>query len=567
MNSFSIVVQPIVPIDLSFTDVNQIQSYNPIYNEFISTTLATNTETPIGLNNLWEMVDPNIVYNKKTGEHVKKPVFIKYSPLLDPIRYLLGEYDSVGKEIRQLPSLKESSPTSSFTKLRHIHNSSYVDCFFYYLSSLLYHSHGFIHAVDFYGSYLGIQENFKMNITDDFDHLREFPLFFERWNQTYSLDSSCPTPSGFLNPFGGSGSRSNKTKIKINSTSFSRSSVFTIEDLTEVEEMKEDDESPQNNDTIEKIYERQTDLTRSSHTSDNSLLSYTTEGEEEEEEGEGEGEEEEEGEGEGEEGEGEEGEEEEEEDEEETIKISIHNFPCQMICLEQCKETLDTLLCEGEMDMNQAASCLFQIVMTLTMYQKMFKMTHNDLHTNNIMYIETDITHLVYHVDKKTYKVPTYGKIFKIIDFGRSFYQVNGKTFCSDSFDVKGDGYSQYNCHPFFNPAKPELLPNPSFDLCRLACSMYDFIIDEEMTVDEMDLFQQLIHTWCLDDSGRNVLYKQSGEERYPNFKLYKMIARTVHGHIPSNQLGHALFRDFLVGKKLAKKLVKKGEKIHEMTL
>ena len=47
-----------------------------------------------------------------------------------------------------------------------------------------------------------------------------------------------------------------------------------------------------------------------------------------------------------------------------------------------------------------------------------------------------------------------------------------------------------------------------------------------------------------------NILYKNSGEERYPEFKLYKMIARTIHGAIPSKQLGHALFKNYIVVKK-----------------
>ena len=44
---------------------------------------------------------------------------------------------------------------------------------------------------------------------------------------------------------------------------------------------------------------------------------------------------------------------------------------------------------------------------------------------------------------------------------------------------------------------------------------------------------------------GKNVLYKSNGEERYPNFKLYKMIARTVHEHTPEKQLDYAYFKQF----------------------
>ena len=41
--------------------------------------------------------------------------------------------------------------------------------------------------------------------------------------------------------------------------------------------------------------------------------------------------------------------------------------------------------------------------MMLITYQKLFNLTHNDLHTNNVMYIETDKQHLIYHYDNNYY--------------------------------------------------------------------------------------------------------------------------------------------------------------------
>ena len=90
--------------------------------------------------------------------------------------------------------------------------------------------------------------------------------------------------------------------------------------------------------------------------------------------------------------------------------------------------------------------------------------------TNNIMYNKTEQQFIIYKYDGVYYKVPTYGKLFKIIDFGRAIYKFNGKTICSDSFHSKGDAATQYNCEPYINSKKPRIEPNPSFDLCRLAC-------------------------------------------------------------------------------------------------
>jgi serine/threonine protein kinase len=229
----------------------------------------------------------------------------------------------------------------------------------------------------------------------------------------------------------------------------------------------------------------------------------------------------------------------------------IKDFPVQLICLEKCQGTLDELFEKNKLDHQLAASALFQIVMTLLSYQKSFHFTHNDLHTNNIMFNNTDIENLYYKYKNVVYKVPTYGKVFKLIDFGRSIYRFDGKVFCSDSFAPGGDAATQYNCEPYLNEKKPRLDPNYSFDLCRLGCSIYDFIIeDDNVDPKKLDPLQQTIHRWCSDDEGKNVLYKKNGDERYPNFKLYKMIARTVHNHRPEQQLEFEYFKQFVTKEK-----------------
>jgi hypothetical protein len=41
------------------------------------------------------------------------------------------------------------------------------------------------------------------------------------------------------------------------------------------------------------------------------------------------------------------------------------------------------------------------------------------------------------------------------------------------------------------------------------------------------------------------MLYKNNGADRYPDFKLYKMIARCVHNHTPQKQLERPEFKAF----------------------
>ena len=238
--------------------------------------------------------------------------------------------------------------------------------------------------------------------------------------------------------------------------------------------------------------------------------------------------------------------------EEETLMLTLPKFPVQLICMEYCEDTLDSLIINGNITQDEWFSALMQIIMMLITYQKMFSFTHNDLHTNNIMYVPTNKKFLYYCYKKKYYKVPTFGKIFKIIDFGRAIYKFNGKQFFSDSFKIGGDASTQYNTEPYFNDKKPRLEPNFSFDLCRLACSIFDYIIedlDDIKNLDECEPIIKLIVEWCIDDNGINVLYKNNGVERYPDFKLYKMIARCVHKHTPNAQLERPEFSKFSINK------------------
>ena len=95
--------------------------------------------------------------------------------------------------------------------------------------------------------------------------------------------------------------------------------------------------------------------------------------------------------------------------------------------------------------------------------------------------------------------------------------------------------------------------PNPSFDLCRLGCALFDLLIDDMDKIDEESDIVKLIVSWCFDDKGRNILYKKSGAERYPEFKLYKMIARTVHHCAPNEVLKNEYFEQYLISKKKMK--------------
>ena len=142
-------------------------------------------------------------------------------------------------------------------------------------------------------------------------------------------------------------------------------------------------------------------------------------------------------------------------DNESKFNLIIDKFPCNIICLEKMDKTLDSLLENEEQDEVELAAIMAQIVFILIVYQKCFKFTHNDLHSNNIMFNNTDRQFIYYQFNNKVYKIPTFGRIFKIIDFGRAIYTFKGIKCISDSFSQIGDAATQFNMEPYLNKDKP----------------------------------------------------------------------------------------------------------------
>lgn len=515
--------------------IKNIQLYNPIYQSFFE--MSPQNVDRVALNHPYHIKDLHSVVNTETSEIIKRDIFTKFSPLLDPYHYMMGRYDINQSNIRTLPTLNSTNETVH-PKMLLQNNASYVDCFFNYLSSSLLHQHGFVNGVDFYGSFLGIQKQFRVNICDDLGYLYGSEFFNDNVGKLFHIDGSNKDP--FIQMDGGNGSRRNKKRLLIDNGEPHNISGISIVNLDEIEPTSEV------TDNYEVVYSRS--MTSSSTSTSSSSSENSEDDDEEWETDNSEDEDKDEDEDEDKDEDDDEDEDEDEENDEE-IYAYIDDFPIQMICLEKCQGTLDQLFADNLIDPTNGASALFQIVMSLLIYQKAFKFTHNDLHTNNIMYIETDIEYLYYKYADIRYRVPTYGRIFKIIDFGRSIYKFQNNLFCSDSFASGGDAATQYNFEPFMNSKKPRLEPNYSFDLARLGSSIFDFILDIDVEADSMDELQKTIHRWCLDNNGRNILYKKNGDERYPSFKLYKMIARTVSDHTPEAQLEYEFFSQYAVSK------------------
>ena len=178
------------------TGLHNLQNYMPIYRRFFS--LSDTNHNNINLNHRCHATSVQSGGNKNNVAAVfesddKKRVFIKYSPLLDPIKYLSGKYDMAASDLLVLPSYANPEPCSVHQKkMNDPNNSSYVDSFFTYLTSQVLDTHGFVHGLEFYGSFLGNQDEFTVNVYDELEYFSTCDFFLKKRNELFRLDEmSC----------------------------------------------------------------------------------------------------------------------------------------------------------------------------------------------------------------------------------------------------------------------------------------------------------------------------------------------------------------------------------------
>ena len=174
----------------AYIGLSQAQNYSPVYKRYFD--LNETNYNNINLNHKWHLskIDASINTQKcfqcivSDDEHKKsKNVFFKMAPLLDPYKYMSGKYD-ISDSLLSVPTFESNSGVHP--KIMDPNNSSYVDGFFYYLSNRLLEQ-GFVHGIEYYGSFLGIKNDFTFNIIDDIEYLSTSEFFNKNKNKLFKL--------------------------------------------------------------------------------------------------------------------------------------------------------------------------------------------------------------------------------------------------------------------------------------------------------------------------------------------------------------------------------------------
>ena len=468
--------------------------------------------------------DSHFLWSLTLKDGTVHPVFLKRAHLLDPISYMSGTYLTPSNG--GLPAPAEPW-RNALEKMNDPNNEAYVDALFALYANQLVLNNISPHWCRCYGTFAATANTYLYDITEEYDSLKQNPWWHRNQrNGLFSIFHDEEDDGAF------------KAIAESAGTDLG-SSDFTelTEDLVSAVSVPTSGEEPAA--VSEKPVRLRTPKIRFKP-----LVSSSASDDDEDDD---------------------------EDDEEDAEFAEFTNFPVQVTLLECADETLEDLADDeaetplAERDEKWTA-WLFQICAALACAQHLFGFAHNDLHSNNVMWSATEKTHLTYriHSKKETYtvRVPTYGKLMKIIDFGRASYTLPCGFFISDAFYPGNDAAEQYNCEPFYDPkAGPKLEPNPSFDLCRLSVSLIDSLFPErptaaspvrimskepgKMYTETVSPVYNLLWSWLLDDEGINVLRTPDGEERYPEFDLYCALAADVHSAVPKHQLVKPLFSKY----------------------
>jgi hypothetical protein len=472
------------------------------------------------------------VVEDASGSRTDGKVFVKTVHLLDPIALLQNEYMMPSHPL--LP-VGDKAWKTTLLKLHGNSNQAYVDAVASYVIGQLRHKGVTPHGVMSYGSMTGIATTYQYRITDEFESYRQCRWFWKGLKThaaNLSVDkeeltemvTTCPFDDIML------GAVEEEVLCVEEQVADDQVSLHSFDAFDEVEEKKDEEDDDEDEDEDEEDEE--------------------DENEEDEED------------------------EEDDESEESTVDINLvlPSMPVILICQEAQDGTVDMLMDMEEIDGIKRdtpawdtmwLAWIFQFVATLSFLQKHISFTHNDLHTNNIVWRKTDIPFLHYRAqDGTVWRVPTYGRIFSLIDFGRAIFKFQDKLWISDDHWPDHDAGGQYNFGPFYSIESPKITPNTSFDLCRLAISMLEGLYDEHpakkkgaallsqegnwKVYESISPLFNLLWKWTLDDDGRTVYEDKDGDEKYPGFDLYVIIARTVHDAVPREQVRKPVFEQFL---------------------
>lgn len=414
----------------------------------------------------------------------------KTTMLLSPFKWMKGTYGSA----LGMPTTSETANAVN-SKLQNTNNAGYVGAL---ISAVLSNS-GCLHFPKVYGVFTGTSGEHTIDISDDYGEISERPWFSQNIGKLFDIKLS----EVVQNHVEFRHTRCARTSLQLgddvllDNVSELEAPVIgdvSIGDMNRIlhdEELVGDDSSDSSSVSTEDMFEIMSCACDEEDADDESVS-----------------------------------------DEDESCEpfawATFKNVPVQMTVMEKCNGTLYELFMMN-LDPEKHLAWMTQVMFALACAQRNFGFTHNDLHANNVMYVPYDKDFLYYNCGGQLFKVPTFGYLIKIIDFERGIasVKVSGmkepKVFVSDHYDLDEEAGGMFNYDVYYTSKYPEIKPNASGDLVRLATSLYWDLFPEE----DNSRLCNMMRRWMSTETG-SVMFgkKDSHHDRYHGFELYKAIVR-----------------------------------------
>lgn len=555
----------------TFSDYLHLQRYHPALDIFKipeSALTHKNVELPskyyIKSWGTQDETNPKIWNSIRTTDDITSEptrTFVKSVHLLNPIDLIKEKYI-----IPEHPLLPQSENTwkKTLTKLHSHNNQAYVDTVANFVLSRFRELDLTPHCIFYYGAATGISSKYQFNISQEYDTYRQCRWFWKgmashsarltvirgdadiedipNFDEIYKEVTTCPFED----------SESDASDVELEPITDIIPDNIDMESIKSFtfDNIEEDAENVKDIFEINKKITKRTSLKKSDSETDSETDSEITSDSEDDSL-----------------------------NSEESVELDIDicleipNMPVILIYQEAQDGVMDSLLDEDKIDGYERGTqgwesrwiaWLFQVISALCFLQSSICFTHNDLHSNNIVWRKTDKKFLYYKANDGTiWRVPTFGKIFSIIDFGRSIFRLGKHLWISDDHWPDQEAGEQYNFGPFFDHTKPKISPNPSFDLSRLAISIIDGLYDEKpdkkkgkgisiisqegnwkVYETKSPLFN-LLWSWTVNKDGHTVYEDENGDEKYDGFDLYIRIAHDIQNAIPKDQIYKPIFQQF----------------------
>ena len=219
--------------------------------------------------------------------------------------------------------------------------------------------------------------------------------------------------------------------------------------------------------------------------------------------------------------------------------IKVPKIPTNLLILENVGICLGDILDNKEYCREEWLSYVFQVVAALSIVQSRYKMTHNDLHIGNVMAKPTKRKFLYYRLDDNTFfRIPTFGRIIKIVDWGRALLSLKTRSYWNNCFNIDYDVFGQYLPERETNSKASIVSPNMCFDMTLFIYSL----LNPDYNLPNDDLISFLIKL-CNLRNGDNI-YKTHTSM---SFSLYCEIARYANLALPDILLRDTVFNELIV--------------------